>query len=307
MAKYKKKKKIGGFAGFILVIVAGLAAAHFLNIFTIDDWKDVFGGFNETHTDGIAEIHFIDVGQGDCQLVISNGKSLLIDTGEKENAGNVCAYIKRQGIDKLDYMLLSHQHSDHMGGAAEIINSIEMDNIIIPRLPDNMTPTTKFYEQFLTSVKENGLRLTPAEPGKIYEIGECSLEIISPVKDYDDLNNFSAAAILTHGGNSFLFTGDIEKKAEKDILESGRMRDIDVLKTAHHGSGSSSCGEFLETARPDYAVISCGEGNSYNHPNKAAVDRISKYTESIYRTDIDGTVVFESSGDEITVEIERKN
>ncbi|MCM1226099.1 MAG: MBL fold metallo-hydrolase [Clostridium sp.] len=306
MARSKKKTKIsGGLFGFILIIAAGLAAAHFLGIFTIDDWKEILGTPDAANTEGTAQVHFIDVGQGDCELIISDGESMLIDTGEKENAENVCRYIRDQGLEKLDYMLLTHQHSDHMGGASEIINGIEVENIIIPKLPDDMTPTTKFYEDFLISVKENGLKLTPANPGDTYEIGECSLEIISPVKDYNDLNNFSAAAILTHGNDDFLFTGDIEKKAEKDILETGRMRDIDVLKTAHHGSSTSSCKEFLDAARPDYAVISCGEGNSYNHPNKAAVERIGKYTDSIYRTDIDGTIVFESYGDGLKIETEK--
>lgn len=305
MARSKKKTKIsGGLFGFIIIIAAGLAAAHFLGIFTIDDWKEILTAPNAHNTEGAVQIHFIDVGQGDCELIISDGESMLIDTGEKENAENVCRYIRNQGLEKLDYMLLTHQHSDHMGGASEIINSIEVENIIIPKLPDDMTPTTRFYEDFLISVKENGLKLIPAKPRDMYEIGECTLEIISPVKDYDDLNNFSAAAILTHGKNDFLFTGDIEKEAEKDILETGRMRNVNVLKAAHHGSSTSGCKEFIEVARPDYVVISCGEGNSYNHPNKAFVERVKKYTDSIYRTDIDGTVIFESKDDKITVTIE---
>lgn len=306
MAKNKGKKKIksGGLA-LVLIIAAGIAAAHFLDIFTLNDWKKLFGNSDTAQTEGTAEVHFIDVGQGDCSLVISEGEALLIDTGEKENAQKLCEYMRDQGVDKIKYMLLTHQHSDHMGGASEILNSMEVENIIIPKLPEDMTPTTKFYENFLTSVQENGLKLTPAEPGKVYEIGECSLEIIAPVEEYSDLNNFSAAAILTHGADSFLFTGDIEKKAENDILESGRMRDIDVLKAAHHGSSTSNGKDFLAAAAPDYAVICCGAGNSYNHPNEDAVERIRKYTDKIYRTDIDGTIVFTSSGDGMSIDTEK--
>lgn len=306
MSQAKRQKKVGGkLAALIMMVVVVTVSAHFLGIFTYNDWKELFSTAGSVHTDGNAQIHFIDIGQGDCELVISDGESLLIDTGEKENAEKVCGYLKEQGVETIDYMLLTHQHSDHMGGASEIINSMNVENIIIPKLTDDMTPNTKFYERFLQSVKDKDLKLTPAEPGKTYEIGECTLEILSPVKDYDDLNNFSAAAILTHGGDSFLFTGDIEKKAEKDILETGRMRDIDVLKAAHHGSGTSNSKDFLEAARPDHAVISCGAGNSYGHPHENAVDRIRKYTDSIYRTDLDGTVVFDSSGSGMTVRTEK--
>lgn len=306
MAKTKGKKKVkGSFLAVILVIAAGLVAAHFLDIFTLDDWKSLLEIGNSAETEGTAEVHFIDVGQGDCELVISDGEALLIDTGEKENAQAVCEYIREQGIDTIKYMLLTHQHSDHMGGASEIINSMEVENIIIPKLPEDMTPTTKFYENFLLSVQEKGLKLTPAEPGSVYEIGECSLEIVAPIDEYDDLNNFSAASILTHGEDTFFFGGDIEKKAEKDILESGRMKDIDVLKVAHHGSSTSSCKDFLKEAEPDYAVICCGDKNSYNHPNADTVERLRKYTDNIYRTDIDGTVVFTSSGDELSVQTEK--
>lgn len=310
MAEHKRKEKVSrGFTARIValftVILIGLSAAHFLGIFTFEDWKELFGESNPIHTEGTAEVHFIDVGQGDCTFVISDGKTLLIDTGEKEYAQKICEYIGNQGIDKIDYMLLSHPHSDHMGGASEIIDNIDVENIILPKLPDDMTPTSKFYESFLLSVKNNGLKLTAALPGSIYEIGECKLEILSPVNEYSDLNNFSAAAVLTHGADSFLFTGDIEKKSEKDIIETGRLSQIDVLKAAHHGSSTSNSREFLEITDPDYAVIMCGQGNSYNHPNKDAVERIRKHTDRIYRTDLDGTIVFTSSEDGLKIKTEK--
>lgn len=307
MAKAKGKKTIkgGGIAAFLLVAAACAAALHFLDIFTISDWKKLFSDSVNEQAEGSAEVHYIDVGQGDCALVISDGEAMLIDTGEKEYAESVCEYLKDQGVDTLKYMLLSHQHSDHMGGASEIIKSIDVENIIIPKLPDDMIPTTKFYERFLEGVQEKGLKLTAAEPGRSYNIGSCTFEMLSPAEEYDDLNNFSAAAILTHGQDSFLFTGDIEKQAEKDILETGRMRSVDVYKAAHHGSNTSNSKDFLAAAEPEYAVISCGAGNSYGHPHKEAVERIEKYTDKIYRTDIDGTIIFTSSDNGLEVKTEK--
>ncbi|MGN1481026.1 ComEC/Rec2 family competence protein [Porcipelethomonas sp.] len=309
MAKRKNKKKSGIFAkigAFIIILAVGLAAADYLDIFTLSDWKEFFGSETVSVAGGEAEVHYINVGQGDCSLVLSEGKSLLIDTGEKEYAQTVCDYLDQHDVNTIDYMLLTHPHSDHMGGASYIIDNTDVKNIIIPKLPDDMTPDTKFYEQFLESVQDKGLKLTAAKPGEVYEIGECSLEILSPVKDdYSDLNNFSAAAMLTHGQNNFLFTGDIEKKAEKDIIESGRLKSADVLKVAHHGSNTSSSEDFLDIVDPDYAVIMCGD-NSYKHPHEDTVERLKEYTDKIYRTDMDGTVVFTSSKDGLAAETENQ-
>ncbi len=307
MAKTKGKKKVKNnrFAAILSIIILGLGAAHFLDIFTLDDWKELLGSNVSVHTDETAEIHFIDVGQGDCSLIVSEGKTLLIDTGEKENAEQICEYLREHNIEKIDYMLLTHQHSDHMGGASLIIDSMDVENIIIPKLPDDMTPTTKFYEKFLKSVKNKGLKITAAKPGDNYTIGECSLEILAPVEKYDDLNNFSAAAMLTHGENKFFFSGDIEKKAEKDIIKTGRLTEVDVYKAAHHGSSTSNCKDILEILDPDYAVIMCGDGNSYNHPNSDVVERISKYTDMIFRTDLDGTIIFTSSEDGLSYKTEK--
>lgn len=306
MAKSKKKKINGIGLAIIPVIVAGVIAAHFLGIFTLDDWKKLLGYSDAPNlAEGTAQVHYIDVGQGDCSLVVSNGEALLIDTGEKENAQKICRYMKEQGVDSIKYMLLTHQHSDHMGAASEIIDSFDVENIIIPKLPDSMTPTAKFYEKFLKSVQKKGLKLTQAKPGEVYEIGECSLEILSPVKDYEDLNNFSAAAMLTHGEESFLFTGDIESDAEADIIKTGRLTEADVYKAGHHCSKTSNSKAFLAEVKPEYAVIMCGEDNSYHHPHKSALDRIKKYTGNIYRTDLDGTIVFTSDGEKLEVKTEK--
>lgn len=304
MAERKSKGKNSGLkAGILALLVAGGAyVANRYGLFESKTWQNLFGGFSEVSGD--AEVHFIDVGQGDCSLIVSDDTAVLIDTGESENGEKICEYLENHNITDIDCFLLTHPHSDHMGAASYIIDNVDVEQVIIPKVTDDMTPTTKFYEKFLKSVEQKNLKITAAKPGLTVEIGEGELEIISPVQDYSDLNNYSAASIFTYGDSSFMFTGDIEKKAEKHILKAGYLEDIDVLKVAHHGSNTSSCNDFLEAVKPDYAVIQC-DGVSYNHPHEEAVERILEYTDEIYRNDMDGTVVFNVTGDGLSVQTEK--
>lgn len=300
MAKRRNNKKSSLMPViFIILIFAAVYAANHFGLFDVlnDDDSSVL----ET---GDLSVHFIDVGQGDCSLILSEDKAVLIDTGEKENGELICNYLKENNIPDIDCLLLTHPHSDHMGAASYIIDNADVKQIVIPKVSDDMTPTTKFYEKFLKSVQAKGLKITAAKPGIKIDAGAGELEVISPVNDYKDMNNYSAAAILTHGNNTFLFTGDIEKKAEKDILKEGSLRDIDVLKVPHHGSSSSCSNNFLETVLPDYAVIMC-DGHSYNHPHEETMEKLSEYTDKIYRTDMDGTVIMNSNKNGITVDTEK--
>ncbi len=311
MAKTKRKKSAyrnKTLWGIILAVLAA-AALYLLNRYDLLDvktWEKMLGGGSRAAAEGELQVHFIDVGQGDCSLIVSGDRAVLIDTGEKENGEKIVRYLKEHDIPDIDCMLLTHPHSDHMGSAYYVIKNYDVGQVIIPRVKEELTPTAVFYERFLKAIKQKGLSITAAKPGIKIDAGDGELELISPVKDYDDLNNYSAAAILTHGENSFMFTGDLEKESEKDILDAGYLRDIDVLKVGHHGSHTSSSKEFLNAVKPDYGVIMCGAGNSYGHPHKDALNRIKKYTDKIYRTDLDGTVVFTSDKDGLTVDTEKQ-
>ncbi len=308
-----RKKKGSAKAKLLLTLLAAAAAAAVLFVSksgVIDKkfFDDLFGGSTQKEmntAEGELEVTFIDVGQGDSSLILSEDKAVLIDTGEKENGEKICRLLGEKGISSLDCMLLTHPHSDHMGAAAYIIKNFDIKKVIMPKVKDDLVPTTKTYEKFLKAVSEKGLKITAAAPGMEIDAGDGVLKIISPVNDYDDLNNYSAAAVLTHGQDSFLFTGDIEKEAETDIMESGAFLDIDVLKVAHHGSKSSSSKDFLEAVSPEYAVIMC-DGESYGHPHKDTVERLKNYTDDIYRTDLDGTVTFTSDKNGLKAETEKK-
>lgn len=267
--------------------------------------------------DADLEIHFIDVGQGDCSLIKWEGAAMLIDCGEREQAETVLKYLKKQGVKKLDYIIATHPHSDHIGGMGDIISEIEVGKVIAPRVSEDMTPTTKTYERFLQALKDKSLKLTAAKPDTTYTLSGTAasaaekvppkFEVLAPVQDYDDLNNYSVVIRLTYGTTSYLFTGDAEKEAELDILENGGDVDADVLKMGHHGSSTSSSEEFYEAVSPEICVIQCGSDNSYGHPHKEVMDEIDSSGAKVYRNDTDGTVIVYSDGDEIFVKTSRES
>lgn len=253
-------------------------------------------------------VNVLDVGQGDSILVLADGHSLLIDAGEAEYSDEVISFLKASGVEHLDYIIGTHPHSDHIGGMAKIIRSVGADKIIVPKLPDSMVPTTVTYEKFLNAVKDSGGKLTAAKAGKVYELAEIdgkkvTITILTPVegKVYDDLNNYSVSARIDYGSISWLFTGDLSEDGEKDLVESGADIDTTAYKVAHHGSSGASCSSFLKEVTPSMAVISCGKDNSYGHPTDAALTRIEKYTDRIYRTDLLGTISVYSDGKKLYI------
>ncbi|HHX57549.1 MAG TPA: MBL fold metallo-hydrolase, partial [Clostridiales bacterium] len=279
MAKHRTKaqtKKIKGKVNGLIIcisllIIVTLAITDHFGILTYEKLMSVFGFSNGTIVDGDLSVHFINVGQGDCSLIISDGQTALIDAGEAEYGDTVVSYLNSQGIKKLDYVIVTHPHSDHMGGIATVLESFDVGKVIVPKVSDEMTPTTKTYKVFLQTVQNEGLKLTQAKVGDVYNLGEASLELLAPNSDYKDLNNYSIVSLLTYGENKFLFMGDAESKSEKEMLEKNLLTKVDVLKVGHHGSSTSSKKKFLEVVSPDYAVILCGD-NSYNHPHEDTVD-----------------------------------
>lgn len=251
-------------------------------------------------------VHYMDVGQGDGIFITSGDVNMLIDCGEKSESAKVIKYLNDCGVERLDYVIGTHPHSDHMGGMSEIIKAFDIGEVIIPKLHSSDTPNTVYYEKFLDAVAEKNIRLVTAELGRNINIGSAVGTIIAPHSpDYGNLNNYSVGIFLKHGENSFIFTGDAEKQAEKEMIDAGVMLDADVYKVGHHGSDTSSSPEFLAAVSPEYAVISCGTGNSYGHPKDITLENLSKYTDKIYRTDLSGTIIFESDGSNYAIKTER--
>lgn len=250
-------------------------------------------------------VHFVDVGQGDCILIESGDKNMLIDAGENGSEEAVLEYLEQQKIKEFDFVVATHPHSDHIGGLSEVISEYPVKNVIMPRLSKENTPTTVTYEKMLKAVKESGARVLAAVPGNVYSLDEAEFQIIAPFEQDENLNNMSVGIKLTYQGKSFLFTGDAEKAVEKQMMNSEYDLSADVFKLAHHGSSTSNSKAFLQAAAPDYAVISCGEDNSYGHPHREIVDLLYDLDMYVYRTDRDGSVVFTVNNNELKVVTEK--
>lgn len=310
---YKKKAKIS-FKGFLisfLIIALFLTLNQFiLHIPGVPTWESVFSDETPSFSipTGEMQVHFINVGQGDSALIVTEDKTILIDSGETEYGKTVIEYIEKLGISKLDIIIGSHPHSDHIGSMSQVVDKFDVDELILPKMTKDMIPDTDCYTNLIRSADKKKAKISYVRAGEKLEISEgCWIDILAPVSDYDDLNNYSIVCKLIHGENSFLFTGDIETSAEYDIVESGAGLNVDVLKVPHHGSATSSSYKFLKTVRPTYIVISVGSPNDYGHPNKAVCDRYKEFKCKRYRTDVNGNIVFKSDGVKLTIETENKN
>ncbi len=304
MKNGKINKKVIYLIIILVIAVASAAGVNFDKIF--GEFPTTFGS-SEVSSDSSFKIHFVDVGQGDCTLVESNGEYLLIDAGENGHETEVLNYLRSTGIEKLDYIIATHQHSDHIGGIPEVLEEYECDNIIMPRLTKAQTPTNSTYTAFLKAVQASEAKVISAKPGLSYALGGATFEILGPVTDdAEDINSMSAVTKITYGENSFLITGDAETEEELEIIDNGADLDCDVLRAGHHGSSTSSCKDFLNAVTPEICVISCGADNDYGHPHDKAVNRIKKHTEEIYRTDICGSIVMSSDGENIDISYENQ-
>lgn len=196
----------------------------------------------------------------------------------------------------------------------KVIERYEIGKVIAPRISNELVPTTKVYERLLTAMSKKGLKLTAAKVGDVYSLADeysendnTAFEILAPVRDdYDDLNDWSVAIRLIHGDCGFLFTGDAEKDAENDILESGADVSADILKAGHHGSSTSSGWDFIEAVSPQVVIISCGSGNSYGHPHAETIDMLDEMGIPYYRTDECGTITVYSDGKSYRIQYEKE-
>ena len=275
----------------ILIILCFLVVGCSSPFIENDDKRSVSAFSEET-----LRVNYIDVGQGDSIFIeLPNKKAMLIDAGEAYEVDKVINYLNNLGIKKIDYVVGTHPHTDHIGGLEEIITTFDVGSIYMPKA----TSTSKTYEDLLTTISNNGLKVKTAKNGVVVlDEDNLKLEFIAPNSDsYSELNNYSAVLKLTYLGNTFLFMGDAETLSEEEITSKIKA---DVIKVGHHGSDSSSGIEFVKKVSPEYAIIMVGEGNSYNHPYQSIIDRYESVGAKVLRTDLDGNIVCDSDGNKVS-------
>ncbi len=245
-------------------------------------------------------VHFIDVGQGDSILVQINNKNLLIDSGPKSDEKKFIGYLSSLNLDKLDYVIATHPHEDHIGNMVDVIKDYNILKFYAPKVQS----TTKTFEEMIDALKDKDLKINVIKRGtNSIDLGpNTQVTVFSPMRDsYEDLNNYSPVIKIQYSNTSFLFTGDAQKDVEKEILDNNYDISADVLKIGHHGSSTSTSSDFLSKVNPSIAVISVGKDNIYNHPNKDTLKLLSIHNIETYRTDTNGNVVVSSDGSKITV------
>ena len=248
------------------------------------------------------EVHFIDVGQADATLLISDGHYMLIDGGNVEDSSLIYSYLNKLNISYLDYIIGTHPHEDHMGGLSGALQKAKVGNVYVPKTESN----AKFYQSFEDKVTaEGGTPINPTS-GTSFELGSCSVQLFCPkYESTDDLNNTSIMAKVVCGNTSFLFTGDAETDEEYDILNQGYDLSATVLKAGHHGADTSSSYSFLRAVMPKYVVIPVGKDNQYGHPDEVALSRFRDVGATVYRTDLQGDIIVKSDGNELNIITEK--
>lgn len=254
--------------------------------------------------DSKLKVHFIDVSQGDCILLESAGEFVLVDTGERDYSADVIQYLRYHGVEKLDYAIATHPHSDHIGGMRDVINEFTTERFIT-RETDTDTYT---WTKLLKAVKNKGIEYIDAKVGDSYTFGEATFTIMAPVSDgYEGYNDYSVVTKVVCGEISFLLTGDAEHISENEMLDAGEDLTADVLKCGHHGSSDATSSRFLQAVDPMFAVASCGENNEYGHPHKETIERLSMIDCPLFRTDTMGTIVAETDGEHLQISTERSD
>jgi len=256
-------------------------------------------GFSVAGTSGELIIHYLDLGQADSILLeLPNNEIMLIDAGNNSDVQKLVNYLREQGIDTIDYLIGTHPHADHIGGLDDVIENFVIGRIYMPEV----IHTTKTFEDVLLAVQRKGKKITPART-EVSIIDDPVLQIyfLSPINNnYKDLNHYSAVVKVDFLDKSFLFTGDAEKINEEEMIEKYGVRlKSHILKVGHHGSNTSTSEEFIEKVVPDYAVISVGKDNSYGHPSALVIQRLQNHGVKIYRTDLQGTIIARSDGQQI--------
>ena len=304
MTKHKKIKKNikRNFFEILIILLA------FLIINNQDKIKNLFNQNNNQNqndyintNNDLLKVHYLDVGQGDSIFIeLPNNETMLIDAAESYQSEKIINYLKNLNYQKIDYVIGTHPHTDHIGGLKDIINTFEIGKIYMPKV----VSTTKTYESLLMAIKDKNLKINTAKAGtSIMDTDDLKINILAPNNStYTELNNYSVVTKITYGTTKFLFMGDAEKLSENEIKENVTA---DVIKIGHHGSNTSSSIDFIKKVNAKYGIISVGLNNKYNLPKEETITNWKNSGTKIYLTSINGTITAISDGTNIKIESEK--
>ncbi|MBQ1186641.1 MAG: MBL fold metallo-hydrolase [Clostridia bacterium] len=288
----------------IICLVSVICVLLFANSFGIPGVSDIanfLSGKEQTQPEEDF-VRFIDVGQGDCILISSNGYNAIVDFGNKSDFGTeLLDSLKKLGVNRIDCAILSHYDTDHVGGGSKIIGAINTRYALLPELDDR---TDNNFTNFQYALENSGTEIYTAKVGTVINIGEFEITVLAYNKNAENSNDQSVVLMAEISGKKFLLTGDAGTDIENQLLNDKIDIDCDVYKAAHHGSRNSNSAEFIAAASPEYAVISAGASNSYGHPHSEVLDNLAAVNAKVYRTDRSGDITFKIENGNITVETE---
>lgn len=291
-----KNKKLVSFIVTLILIVLAVVFKDELNLDNSIKLED-----------GNIGVYFVDVGQGNCTVVQSGNKGIIIDSGEKEYARTVLDFLESKGISEVSCIIATHPHSDHIGSMATVIAKTKPEKIYTPYIKDDFVPTNKTYFNFLTAIDDNNVSANFVRKMTSFDFGGADITIIPPASQINDLNNMSLIVKVTYGKVSFLIAGDAEKTEMKEVLAANKNFDFsaDFYLMAHHGSSTSTYQPFLDSVNFKFAIISCGADNEYGHPHKEALNYLKKYSIESYRTDKQGTISVITDSESCNIQTEK--
>lgn len=288
------KTVVGGLLAIVLLIASVVMRVEYISQQDQESTtpqETISSGEEQNPLIGNLMLHMIDVGQADSFLLIQNDSIALIDCGTRSTGEDVVEYLKNMGITKIDYIIGTHPHDDHMGGMYDVITNFEIGTIIIPEVADGEI-TTNWYMKLMKEIKDGNYTVDHPELKEVYNLGYASMKVIGPISEpKDNTNNYSIVLKVTFGEMDIIMTGDAEKEVEAEILASGENLDAEILKVGHHGSDTSNTKEWLDAIAPEYALISTKVGNKYNHPIKSVMELLEERKIEVYRTDENGSVI----------------
>ena len=246
-------------------------------------------------------LSFLDVGQGAATLLAHNGDFVLIDTGDSFAKDALFLDLEAAGVTALDYVVVSHPHSDHMANLDDIIGSYPVDHVVL----NDMDYDSKMWQETVAEINEKGINTVHPMADDTFSIGDVTFTVLNLTKDpndYSETNDSSIVLKVSHGNDDFMFCGDATVYVENELIyRYDNALDIEVYAVSHHGSYLSNSLQFLQALSPQYNIISVGANNQYDHPNKETLDRLKKVGGILYRTDTYGNVTMTSNGNGIKI------